>query len=90
MEKPKTSSRFSLTSRNVLILLVVLTALEVGASYLAGPVKTPILLVFAAIKAVLVVLYFMHLRHDSRLYALLFLIGGILIIPLVLFLTLVR
>jgi cytochrome c oxidase subunit 4 len=73
----------------ILILLVVFTALEISASYLQGQYKVPLLLVIAAFKASLVVLYFMHLKYDSRLYAAIFLIGAILIIPLLLILLLV-
>ncbi len=73
----------------VFAALVILTALEVGASYLPAGVRLPILLVFALVKALLVVLYFMHLRHDSRVYAGLLLIGLVLISPLILIVSLV-
>ncbi|HVP22076.1 MAG TPA: cytochrome C oxidase subunit IV family protein [Anaerolineaceae bacterium] len=73
----------------VLILLVVFTIIEVTVSYIAGGIKVPVLLTLAGIKAALVVLYFMHLRRDSRLYAIMFLIGAFLIIPLLLIMTLV-
>ncbi len=73
----------------VLIALVVLTVVEVTVSFIAGGIKVPILLVLAGIKATLVVLYFMHLKQDSRVYAIMFLIGAFLIIPLLLFMTLV-
>jgi cytochrome c oxidase subunit 4 len=73
----------------VLILLIVFTIIEVTVSYVAGGIKVPILLVLAGIKATLVVLYFMHLRRDARIYAIMFLIGAFLIIPLLLIMTLV-
>ncbi len=73
----------------VLILLVVFTILEVATSYMQSSLKIPLLLTMAGVKAGLVVLYFMHLRHDSRLFALMFLIGGLLIIPMFLVMTLV-
>jgi cytochrome c oxidase subunit 4 len=63
----------------VFAALVILTALEVGASYLPAGVRLPILLVFALAKALLVVLYFMHLRFDKRIYAGLLLIGVLLV-----------
>jgi cytochrome c oxidase subunit 4 len=73
----------------VLVLLVVFTIIEVSVSFITGGIKVPVLLVLAGIKATLVVLYFMHLRHDSRLYAIMFLIGALLIIPLLLMMTLI-
>jgi cytochrome c oxidase subunit IV len=73
----------------VFAALVLLTALEVGASYLPAAVRLPILLVFALAKALLVVLHFMHLRHDSRIYAGLLLIGLLLVSLLILLVSLV-
>jgi caa(3)-type oxidase subunit IV len=70
----------------VLIILVAFTALEIGASYLTGGIKLPILLLLAGVKAGLVILYFMHLRFDSRWFALWFILGAILVFPLLLYL----
>ncbi len=54
--------------------LIVLTLFEVAAVYL--PVPTLLfLIIFGAAKALLIVMFFMHLRFDSRLYSLLFTIG---------------
>ena len=66
----------------VLVFLVVFTAVEVAVSYTSGGIKVPLLLVLAATKASLVVLYFMHLKFDSKVYAYWFLLGLVLIIPL--------
>jgi cytochrome c oxidase subunit IV len=66
----------------VLVALVVLTAIEVTISYITGGIKIPILVGLAIIKAALVVLYFMHLKFDARIYALVFIIGLVLIVPL--------
>ncbi len=71
----------------VLIALVVLTAIEVGVSYLTGGLKLGLLLALAVAKAALVVLYFMHLKFDSRLFAVMFVLGLVLIAPLVIFLV---
>jgi len=60
-----------------------------GASQLPVNIKIPALIVLAVVKASLVVLYFMHLKSDSRVYAGFFLVAFILIIPLVLIMTLV-
>lgn len=59
------------------IVLAVLTALEVGASYagVSGSVLIPTLLVLALIKFALVVLWFMHLKFDDRRYARFFVMG---------------
>ncbi len=81
----KTRSNYNI----VLILLVVFTVLEVATSYMNSSLKLPLLLTMAGVKAVLVVLYFMHLRHDSRLFALMFLVAALLILPLFLTMTLV-
>jgi len=73
----------------VFIFLIVFTALEVATSYLQSSLKIPALIALSIIKASLVVLYFMHLKFDSRLYALLFVLGLALILPLLLMMTLV-
>lgn len=69
----------------IYIALVVITAAEVTVSYLPFANKTPqtIILVIGSIcKALLVMLYYMHLREDSRWYALIvgfpLVIGGLL------------
>lgn len=47
--------------------LMVLTALTVGASFLELQNHIAVGLVFGAAKAILVILFFMHLIHSSRL-----------------------
>ncbi len=55
--------------------LIALTFLEVAAVYL--PVSTLLfLLVFGGCKALLIAMYFMHLKVDRRLFAGLFAIGA--------------
>jgi caa(3)-type oxidase subunit IV len=68
----------------VFILLAVFTGLEIGASFLPTAAKVPALVLLAATKATLVLLYFMHLKSDSRLYAAFFVIGLVLAVPLIL------
>lgn len=68
----------------VFLVLAVFTGLEVGASYLPEPFRLPILVVLAAVKAGLVLLFFMHLKYDRRTYAIAFVIGLVVIVPLVL------
>ena len=89
MTQPKVPSKRRSNYTTVLILLVVFTILEVATSYTQSSLKIPLLLTMAGVKAGLVILYFMHLLHDSRLFALMFLIGGLLIVPLFLVMTLV-
>ncbi|MGH2681424.1 MAG: cytochrome C oxidase subunit IV family protein [Actinomycetota bacterium] len=59
------------------VILAVLTALEVAASYtgVSGSILIPTLFVLALIKFVLVVLWFMHLKFDDRRYARFFVMG---------------
>jgi cytochrome c oxidase subunit 4 len=73
----------------VFIALAVLTAVEVAVSYLAPAIKIPVLIVLSATKAVLVAMYFMHLKFDPRIYLWPFIIGLIVIIPIVLILAVV-
>jgi len=61
----------------VAIVLAVATGIEVSLFYLNLPhaLFVLLLLFFAAIKFSLVVLWFMHLRFDSRLFRRMFLLG---------------
>jgi cytochrome c oxidase subunit 4 len=53
-----------------LVLLLILTAITVGASYIQfGSMNVVIALTIATIKATLVALFFMHLRHDKPVNA---------------------
>lgn len=55
----------------VFLVLGILTALEVAIAEIfgAGPVKISALMGIAIAKAILVVIYYMHLKDDSRLFA---------------------
>jgi cytochrome c oxidase subunit 4 len=72
------------TYLKVAAILTVITALEVGVIYIRrlAPVILPLLLVMAAAKFALVVLFFMHLRYDRRVLSVVF-VGPILIALLV-------
>jgi cytochrome c oxidase subunit 4 len=52
----------------VAAILTVITGLEFAVIYIRAltPILVPLLLVMSAAKFVLVVLFFMHLRYDSR------------------------
>jgi caa(3)-type oxidase subunit IV len=73
----------------IFLLLAVFTVLEVAASYLPAPYKFPILVVLAATKALMVLLYFMHLKFDSRYYSYAMILAAILIIPIILVIVVV-
>ena len=65
----------------VALALAVLTGLEVMLSYVhIGAAFLPILLVLMLIKFIMVVLEFMHLRRDAKLFHYLFWSGFILAI----------
>ena len=58
----------------VAAILTIITALEFAVIYIRAltPILVPLLLVMSAAKFALVVLFFMHLRYDSRILAYLF------------------
>jgi caa(3)-type oxidase subunit IV len=59
------------------VILGVLTALEIGASYagVSTAILIPTLFILAIVKFALVVMWFMHLRFDDRRYARFFVMG---------------
>ena len=64
----------------VAFVLAVITAAEVVIYYIGAlrSVLVPFLLAFSAVKFVLVVMWFMHLKFDSHLFRRLFVTGFIL------------
>ncbi len=64
----------------IFVILGLLTVFEVGITYLGLPQLLLIigLLASATTKALLVALYYMHLKFDSKIYL------GIVVLPLVL------
>ena len=74
----------------VFMTLAVFTLIETLASYMQEPViKIPILIILSVVKAVLVLLYFMHLKSDSKVFSYLFIAGCLLSIPLILVLVVI-
>jgi cytochrome c oxidase subunit IV len=74
----------------VFILLAAFTLIETLVSYVQQEaIKFPTLVVLSVVKAVLVLLYFMHLKFDSKLFSYLFIAGCVLAIPLILVLVVV-
>ena len=66
----------------VFLSLAVLTAIEVGITYVPQIPQAPVLLALSFFKAMLVILYFMHLRFDSQWFAFIFFIPFVLVIPM--------
>lgn len=61
------------------IILAVLTGVEVWAFYMElGSWEVPLLLILSAAKFVLVVMFFMHLKFDSKIFTGVFMAGFIL------------
>jgi cytochrome c oxidase subunit 4 len=66
----------------IAVVLVVITGLEVGASYLDGDINSNLLIivlaVMAAVKFFLVVSWYMHLRTDLKIFRRMFILGLLL------------
>jgi cytochrome c oxidase subunit 4 len=66
-------------------ILTVITAVEVAIFYIPAmrPVLTPILLTLSAAKFIIVVMFYMHLKFDSRLFSTVFIAPLILAVGVV-------
>jgi cytochrome c oxidase subunit 4 len=74
----------------IFIALAVFTLIETLVSYVQQEaIKFPTLVVLSVVKAVLVLLYFMHLKFDAKVFRYLFIGGCVLSIPLILVIVLV-
>jgi len=63
----------------IALILAVITAGEVALTYIdVGPIFIPTLLVLMAVKFLIVVSYFMHLKFDNRIFSFLFYAGLLL------------
>ena len=73
----------------IALILAVLTGIEVAVYYLKSlsHLLIPILLTLSAIKFAMVVLWYMHLKFDNRLFSMLFtlglVIGGSILIAMI-------
>lgn len=58
-------------------ILAVITAVEVAVFYVESlrPILVPVFLILSAVKFVLVVMFYMHLKFDSRLFTGAFVFG---------------
>ena len=69
----------------IFIALAVFTLIETLVSYVQQEaIKISTLVILSVIKVLLVLLYFMHLKTDSKVYSYLFIAGCALSIPLIL------
>jgi cytochrome c oxidase subunit IV len=68
------------TYLKIAIILSIVTALEFSSIYIRRltPILVPLLLVMSAAKFALVVLFFMHLRYDTRALSVIF-VGSLII-----------
>lgn len=74
----------------VFIILVVSTLIETFVSYIEpAAIKLPFLVLLALVKALLVLLYFMHLKFDSHVFSYVFIAGCVLSVPLILIVVVV-
>jgi cytochrome c oxidase subunit 4 len=74
----------------IFIALAIFTLIETLVSYIQQEaIKFPTLVVLSIVKVLLVLLYFMHLKFDAKVYRYLFIAGCVLSIPLILVLTIV-
>ena len=73
-EPPVDAHASGATYIKVALVLTAVTALEVGVIYVRqlAPIIVPLLLAMSAAKFALVVMFFMHLRYDSRVLTFLF------------------
>jgi len=57
-------------------ILLIITLVEVGVFYVPAfkPVLAPLLLILSAIKFALVVMFYMHLKYDHKLFTGVFLV----------------
>jgi len=64
----------------VFVALITLTVITVFAAQMdLGPLNVPIALSIAIVKASLVVVIFMALKHDNRMNAVVFLVGAVFV-----------
>ena len=69
-----------LTYFKVAMILVAITAVEVGVFYIEAVGKgiIPVLVVLSTAKFAIVAMFYMHLRYDARLFSVFF-VGGVLL-----------
>ena len=83
METPHEPERSHPNYLGVFWVLAILTAVEIGVTYLPVP-RIPVLVPLALIKAALVALFYMHLKFDRRIFSAIFAMGLVMGIGLIL------
>lgn len=89
MQEPRVARRASVNPEGhpnalryvqIAVILSALTGIEIAVYYLKSMshVLIPILLTLSAIKFAMVVLWYMHLKFDNRLFSMLFTLGLII------------
>jgi cytochrome c oxidase subunit IV len=74
----------------IFLVLAGFTLIETLISYVQQEaIKVPVLVALSIIKVLLVLLYFMHLKFDSKVFRYLFIAGCVLAIPLILVITVI-
>jgi len=71
-----------------LLVLTVITVIAAGINFGSPSVNVVVALAIATAKASLVALFFMHLLYDSRINALIFLMGAIMLAIFLIFILL--
>jgi len=71
-----------------LLVLTVVTVIAAGINFGSPSVNVVVALAIATAKASLVALFFMHLLYDSRLNALIFLLGAVMLAIFLIFILL--
>ena len=74
-----------LTYFKVAMILVAITAVEVGIFYIEALGKgiIPVLVVLSTAKFALVAMFYMHLKYDARLFSVFFVAGVLLSVTVV-------
>lgn len=69
---------------SIFVMLGIITLAEVGAFYVEAleSILVPIILGLTAVKFLLVVLYYMHLKSDHRVLSMFFAVGAIMAIAM--------
>ncbi len=69
----------------IAVILTVITAIEVAVFYVPSlkPILIPTLLILSAIKFALVVMFYMHLKFDHKLFSWLFVVPMLLAVAVI-------
>lgn len=67
----------------IFVVLFLITAAEVAVTYFPELPQVPVLLALAAAKGILIVLFYMHLKYDSRIFTMFFVIGMVIALSMI-------